>query len=581
MFNSLQRPQHPLFAAGNLWNPNKLTTPPVFLWDTKVASTITQSSNNVSKLTDARGSTYTDFLTSTGTAQPVFTPATTFAGRPALVFSNANASKMASSDTGALPANDPWYIFALVQFLTTPDYGMIATIGGTQTSAPANGFIASLYNRLWPVYINLSGQVGYSYSPGLGIIDTSAVHAYLVVFDGISIRTWIDGIQQTQLDNISLTIASKQLTLGGEFYPYYGQCPNYNGFYGFFGYGGAPSETEVNKIYSFANKNFGIGTGTRLTVNHGCSIEAGYGLSGPASGWPQLAANQATIVPTVKSYAVVGLGIGWITGQNTIADSSVNTNGTWLLGNPTGTVAAPTYSTVGPYSSVWNVSPPNSPNKWTIYWGSTLSTNDLFFGATGSQAYFSQQIQAAYVNSLGGTFVPCTVFPRNGYETPVGFEAQRQAYNALVAAGWNQPLKSARIIGATNTSPVVIKTPIPHSFVTGDQVNIELVTGNTICNNAQGSPWTVTVVDSTHFSLNGSTGNGAWAGGGIAFSGTGLGAKYWMDPGNLPEFSVTTNTTYFQSDQTHPTAVGQNVIATVAGPGTGAMSPVQIINALG
>lgn len=561
------------------WDPSQLAGLK-FLWDTSVASTITQSSNNVSQLADARGSGFTEAVTGVGAAQPVMNTGITLAGRIALVFTNANSSKMASADTGALPAGAPWYIFMVAQFLTSPTYGMLATIGGPQPSTPENGFLGTANNHLWPAYINVT-QTGYGFSQGRETLDLTAPHAYLAAFDGVSLRCWIDGRQQTQIDNTTLTILSKQLTLGGEFFTGFGQCPNFNGFYGFFGYNYGLIESDVANIFAYSQKNLGI-TPLRLTVNHGCSIEAGANLSGgKTAAWPQLAANQATIVPNVNSYAVFGLGVGWVTGQNTWADSSVNGNGTWALGNPTGTVASPGHASVGEWSSIWDIEPAGSPNKYTLYWGSTIATNDLYYSATASQAYFSQQIVAAFVLSRGGLFVPCTVFPRNGTGTPAGFETQRQAYNALVLANWNGPLKAVRILNATNASPIVITTTNPHTFNTGDQVNIELLFGNGAANNAQGSPWTVTVIDSTHFSLNGSSGSGAWTGGGVAFSGTGLGAQYWMDPGNLTQFSVTTNTTYFQGDQTHPTATGQNVIATVAGPGSGAMSPLQILNALG
>lgn len=60
------------------------------------------------------------------------------------------------------------------------------------------------------------------------------------------------------------------------------------------------------------------------------------------------------------------------------------------------------------------------------------------------------------------------------------------------------------IVDAANTTPIQIETAAAHGFTTGDSVNIGGVPGN----NAANGDWQVTVVDSTHFTLDGSSGNG-------------------------------------------------------------------------
>ena len=74
------------------------------------------------------------------------------------------------------------------------------------------------------------------------------------------------------------------------------------------------------------------------------------------------------------------------------------------------------------------------------------------------------------------------------------------------------------ITAATNASPIVITTGAPHGLPTTlptsssasgtpvQTVNITGVTGNTAAN----GKWTITVIDSTHFSLNNSSGSGAY-----------------------------------------------------------------------
>ena len=71
---------------------------------------------------------------------------------------------------------------------------------------------------------------------------------------------------------------------------------------------------------------------------------------------------------------------------------------------------------------------------------------------------------------------------------------------------------SATINGATNASPIVVSTTSAHGFFTGDKVLIVGVVGNTAANGI----FTITVTDSTHFSLNSTTGSGVYTSGGTA-----------------------------------------------------------------
>lgn len=62
------------------------------------------------------------------------------------------------------------------------------------------------------------------------------------------------------------------------------------------------------------------------------------------------------------------------------------------------------------------------------------------------------------------------------------------------------------ITAASNASPIVITTATPHRYSTGDAVTVSNAAGNTAAN----GPWIVTEIDYLNFSLNGSTGNGAY-----------------------------------------------------------------------
>lgn len=69
------------------------------------------------------------------------------------------------------------------------------------------------------------------------------------------------------------------------------------------------------------------------------------------------------------------------------------------------------------------------------------------------------------------------------------------------------------LVGATESAPIVIATPVPHGFATGDTVVIKGVAGNTDANGY----WKVSVLTPTTFSLDGSSGRRAYEGGGACY----------------------------------------------------------------
>jgi hypothetical protein len=91
-------------------------------------------------------------------------------------------------------------------------------------------------------------------------------------------------------------------------------------------------------------------------------------------------------------------------------------------------------------------------------------------------------------------------------------------YTALSVAGGS-------VTAATNASPIAVTTSLPHGLATGAQVVLVDVEGNIAANGT----WTATVVDATHFSLNGSTGSGAWTGGGTVYA-VGAASSDWARP---------------------------------------------------
>ena len=75
------------------------------------------------------------------------------------------------------------------------------------------------------------------------------------------------------------------------------------------------------------------------------------------------------------------------------------------------------------------------------------------------------------------------------------------------------PTKNFTVIeSSTNAAPIVIQTFASHGFNNGDFVEVN----NHLVNTNANGIWTVTVIDSTHFSLNGSGGNGVGVNTGFA-----------------------------------------------------------------
>ena len=86
--------------------------------------------------------------------------------------------------------------------------------------------------------------------------------------------------------------------------------------------------------------------------------------------------------------------------------------------------------------------------------------------------------------------------------------------------------KSIDIVSSSVANPSVITTATPHGLVSGDVIAISGHTGSTPSINDDGEGYTVTVTDSTHFTIPvnvtvGGTGGilrrGSWASGGVGY----------------------------------------------------------------
>ena len=161
---------------------------------------------------------------------------------------------------------------------------------------------------------------------------------------------------------------------------------------------------------------------------------------------------------------------------------------------------------------------------------------------------------AALTSVVDGQVARAPVVPRN----EPSFNRLANAALVREAAAENAPLPQFIVVtGASNASPIELATPIPHGFATGDRVAVKGVLGNTAANGW----WTITVRTPTSFTLDGSIGNAAWAGGGSIFPADGQPAlpgptEDEGEPGWTPWFSTAASippSEYFRFDAGQPT----------------------------
>lgn len=134
---------------------------------------------------------------------------------------------------------------------------------------------------------------------------------------------------------------------------------------------------------------------------------------------------------------------------------------------------------------------------WEVWAGiATDASLNLPYPATGNTVY-----------SINQRFMGTAPFIRQGRTNFGTFTQSTENTSTLT------------VTGATNDSPIQITTSGANSLTTGQTVVISGVTGNTAANGT----FVITVIDNTHFTLNGTTGNGAYGGGGIV-----NGTARWM-----------------------------------------------------
>ena len=122
----------------------------------------------------------------------------------------------------------------------------------------------------------------------------------------------------------------------------------------------------------------------------------------------------------------------------------------------------------------------------------------IVFGPTSPTGISSIQDQADLIINISDT--TNTANPIVGRLARGAGDIDGDGRNDLLF--YNVP--TGAVTAATNTSNIQITTATPHNLWNGDTVVITGVQGNTAANGT----WTITVINTTTFQLNGATGNG-------------------------------------------------------------------------
>lgn len=111
--------------------------------------------------------------------------------------------------------------------------------------------------------------------------------------------------------------------------------------------------------------------------------------------------------------------------------------------------------------------------------------------------------------SLGVGALPPFFFDQSYMGTSPLLRIGRSNFSAVPTLT-TEEVTTRTVTAASNATPIQITTSVANALVTGQTVTISGVTGNTAANGT----FVITRIDSTNFTLNGSVGNGAYAGGG-------------------------------------------------------------------
>ena len=189
-------------------------------------------------------------------------------------------------------------------------------------------------------------------------------------------------------------------------------------------------------------------------------------------------------------------GLNSIIAQGNFLDFSASGVVTYTAANGT-TVTAP----VTPDPSIPSQNPLGIPG-----WLDALANSRYNVTRIGAQQASNL---VAVANTSASTYGPYAIGTYHAANLSTGATYANAASLTITPS----PVAGGYITAASNTGPIQITTNGGHELSTGQVVYITGVFGNTAANGF----FVITVIDGFNFTLNGSSGNGAWTAGGIVY----------------------------------------------------------------
>jgi len=146
-----------------------------------------------------------------------------------------------------------------------------------------------------------------------------------------------------------------------------------------------------------------------------------------------------------------------------------------------------------------------------------VSQTSAMFSVNASDSTFTNSTEALPIEVWSGT--NCDIDTSTGIVPPYYYDQEFLGTAPYLRVGRanfgdftlsTEESTTRTVTAATNTSPIQITTSATNNLVTGQTVTISGVQGNTAANGT----WTITVINGTNFTLDGSTGNGTYTSGG-------------------------------------------------------------------
>jgi len=120
-------------------------------------------------------------------------------------------------------------------------------------------------------------------------------------------------------------------------------------------------------------------------------------------------------------------------------------------------------------SQIDNAYDSRKPTNITVIWG---GTNDLYLGVlgdfSGAGAYARLLAYGQARQAIGEKVVVVNCLPRQNAGVPVGFEAQRVIFNALIASGWQSFANALADVAADSR----LQDPTNTTYFDADKVHL-------------------------------------------------------------------------------------------------------------